>query len=577
MRLVETRFQLYTVNMVVNACPIRWMDIREYMTAQCRSQPLVAITVPLLLGIICGYRWGGTFAAGLCTGVCTAGFATLLMASCAARLGFMHFDALTRVAGLALPLALLLALSGGWTLAAVDRNVRATEARLFQNMAKTQTFVCRVGQEVAVRPFKGRSSRHVFDVDDFRTENGAFTARRLSVRVTWFGERDTGPRPGELWRIRGSCRVQERRNGLLSLAVNSGERRSVRLAEADPASWRMRVSRIRKAAARRVALGIEDWGDIPALNQAMLLGRRHEMPSAMRRIFVDSGTIHVFAISGLHIMLVAAVLTITISVFGVPQARWVLYVGPLLIFYTVLTGMRPSAVRACLMGVLYLFAPLISRRSNGMAALAGTALILHVLKPWLIFDVGSVLSFVVMGGLVVFCRPFCVIGRELFHIEALERHTRALRVSGSAVRANRLDMLICTVKFLSDSFAVSLAAFLASMPLTAYYFGRFTPGGLIANLFIGPCAFMVVVAGCLGVAASMVSEWLAACFNHAAGFFTWLMVKTAEVTVAIPGTNWFIENWPPWLVWTWFGGLLFFAVWLRHRRTYDGLTWLDGH
>ena len=58
--------------------------------------------------------------------------------------------------------------------------------------------------------------------------------------------------------------------------------------------------------------------------------------------------------------------------------------------------MRASAVRACLMALLYLAAPLIGRRPNALMALAGTALIVHALQPWLIFDIGCVLSFTVM-------------------------------------------------------------------------------------------------------------------------------------------------------------------------------------
>ena len=130
------------------------------------------------------------------------------------------------------------------------------------------------------------------------------------------------------------------------------------------------------------------------------------------------------------------------------------------------------------------------------------------------------------------------------------------------------------VRSVSDAFAVSLAAWLASVPLTAYYFGRFTPGGLFANLVIGPCSFFIVVAGCLGMAASLLSEWAASLFNHAAGFFTLVMVRTAEVTAACPGGNFRIAKWAPWMVWAWFGVLVGVAGWLRARRP-DGLAWLN--
>jgi competence protein ComEC len=227
------------------------------------------------------------------------------------------------------------------------------------------------------------------------------------------------------------------------------------------------------------------------------------------------------------------------------------------------------------MALLYLAAPLIGRRPNALMALAGTALIVHVIQPWLIFDIGSVLSFTVMGGLVAFCRPFCQMGHRLFRVARLTERANLARAAGAKAHARRLNMLAHAITWLSDSFAVSLAAWMASLPLTAHYFGRFTPGGLFANLAVGPCSFFIVVAGCLGVATSTVSEWVAGCFNNAAGFFTWLMVRSAQITVALPGTNMRIKSWPLWLVWLWFGVLLVLAVWLNtRRRRPDGLAWL---
>jgi predicted membrane metal-binding protein len=103
--------------------------------------------------------------------------------------------------------------------------------------------------------------------------------------------------------------LRKGRDGLPLLTLNTGEERAVRQAAISPSAWRARVANARRAATRRVVIGIETWGDIPALNQAMLLGSRHALPPVLRRVFVDSGTIHVFAISGLHIVLVAAVLS----------------------------------------------------------------------------------------------------------------------------------------------------------------------------------------------------------------------------------------------------------------------------
>lgn len=527
-----------------------------------RCQPLVGFVVLLFMGIVVGYRFQHRYLA--------VGAVALLVA-----LG-LYSLLVNRHSRLGGWLAVLLMFALGLAVAAGDRDGREREAALFAQLPKNVTVLCRVGAEVVVTPLKGKAAKHTFDVDSFKVHKGEVQLKRLPVSVAWFGGLEDGPRAGELWQLRGSGKVRKRRNGTLYLAFQSGEGRSKCVAGADGSSWRVRAELARRAAVKRVTIGIEDWGEIAALNQAMLLGRRHAMPAAMRRIFVESGTIHVFAISGLHIMLVAAVLALLVGALGVPQLWWVLYIGPPLIFYTVLTGSRPSAVRACMMALLYFMAPLIGRRPNGTAALAGTALILHVCRPWLIFDVGSVLSFAVMGGLVVFCGPFCRIGASLSRVHKIKEYARMLRTANAGVRARLFEWLAQFIGYLTNSLAVSLAAFLASLPLTACYFGRFTPGGLLANLVIGPCAFMIVVAGFLGVATSFVSSKLAICFNNAAGLFTWIMVKTAEATVALPFTSMRIVRWQTRTVWIWFGLLTLLGLWLHCRRVRsDGLAWLE--
>lgn len=532
------------------------------LVGQHRRQPLCVIAALLLVGIVCGYRFGqwplALGGAAVCTG--------LLM---------------VRRRGFRIVVAASLVFSLGWGRAAWDRAGRAEEAAGLGTWASRQTFVCRVASEPVVTPLKGSAAKYVFSVDSVRPENRTEPLHYLPIQVQWFGahasEQACAPRFGEVWQLTGRATLKKGRGHLLSLTMNSGEDRSKRLAEADSESWAVRIAGARRQAARRVTIGTADWGVVPALDQAMLLGCRGEMPPAMRRVFANSGTIHVFAISGLHIALVATVLTLLVSVLGVPRPYWVVGVVPLLIFYTVATGARPSAIRACMMAVLYFAAPLLGRKPNGLAALLGTALIVFVRQPWLVFDIGCVLSFVVMGGLVVFCRPFCAVAQFLCGVPRLELRARLLEAAGAKIAARRVQFLRVCAKFLADSFAVSLAAWLSSVPLTAYYFGRFTPGGLFANLIIAPCAFMVVVSGCLGLAASFVSAWIASSFNHAAGFFTVVMIRTAEVTAGCPWGNFRVSRWAPWMVWLWFVSLAALAVWLFVRQTKrnDGLDWLE--
>lgn len=533
----------------------------EAVEGQHRRQPLLAVTGLFLLGIVCGYRAG---AWPLAVGGALA---------CGLALAFLR----RRVARCCFAAGLIVLL--GWSDAAWNDAGRQREAARVQAAGGRQTFVCRVGPEVVVAPLRGESAKFTFHAEHLRSAEGQRLFRYLPVEVNWYGARQSeltsAPKAGEVWRLTGRATVKKGRDGRLALTVNTGEDRAAKLTEADLGSWLVRISKARRQAARRVTIGIESWGVVPALNQAMMLGCRNEIPGDMRRVFVNSGTIHVFAISGLNIALVAALLIVVVSALGVPRPYWVLAVTPFLIFYTFASGAQPSAVRACLMAIIYFAAPLFGRKPSGVAALSATALTVYACAPYLVYNIGCTLSFAVMAGLVVFCQPFCAIGRSLCRVAQLEQRSRLFEQAGSKAAALRVRWLTACVVFLVDSVAVSLAAWLASLPLTAYYFARFTPGGFFANLVIAPCAFLVMVGGCLGLAASFVSDWVASSFNHAAGLFTVIMIRTAEITAGYGWANFRITRWEPWMVWLWFVVLLACAVWLRMRRPKDGLAWLE--
>ncbi len=530
---------------------------------QHRRQPLLAVTGLFLLGIICGYRFG-------LWPVAVGG-----AVACSQVLVWWRGGVAWRASVAAILFFLL-----GWCVASGNDAGRMREAERLKASGPKQTFICRAGPEVVVTPLRGESAKFTFQAEHLRNTDGKRMFYFLPVEVNWFGARQSeltlAPQPGEVWRLTGRATVKKGRDGRLALTVNTGEERAKKLTDADLGAWLVRISHARRQAARRLVIGIEDWGVIPGLNQAMMLGCRNEIPRDMKRVFSNSGTIHVFAISGMNIALIAALLIVVVSALGVPRPYWVLIVAPLLIFYTFASGAQPSAVRACLMALIYFAAPLFGRKPDGIAALCATALIVYAYAPCLVYNIGCTLSFAVMGGLVVFCQPFCAIGRTLCRVGLLEQRARLFKQAGSPSAEVRVRCVIVVLGALIDTVAVSFAAWLASLPLTAYYFARFTPGGFFANLVIAPCAFLVMVGGCLGLAASFVSDWIASVFNHAAGFFTVIMIRTAEITVGYSWANFRITRWEPWQVWLWFLVLAACAAWLRIRRPADGLAWLDG-
>lgn len=294
------------------------------------------------------------------------------------------------------------------------------------------------------------------------------------------------------------------------------------------------TARIRRDFARRVAIGLEHDREVVALNRAILLGMRSNLPRRAKQVFVDSGTMHVFAISGLHVMAVAKVLIVLLS-FAFVSRRWAGALAlPLLWGYVHLIGWSPSAIRAALMASLSFLAPLVWRKPDLLMSWVWAFLLVHLWNPLLIADTGSALSFTVMLSIVL-------AGAELFPVR---------RGWGSTL-------------------GFTVAAWAAGVPIAAHVFGRITPGGLVANLVLISAVGITVTAGAVGLVVSFVSTTVAAHLNNVSALFTSAMVGIAEVVSRVPGSNFEVARWTIPQCAAWYAvllGVLLLRHWWRGRE-----------
>lgn len=279
-------------------------------------------------------------------------------------------------------------------------------------------------------------------------------------------------------------------------------------------------NRVRNELSRRVGLGLEHDPEVASLNRAILLGERKKLPPRLRRVFVESGAIHVFAVSGLHVMAVAKILMVLAALCFVPLRVQPLVAIPIVWAYVIMIGSPPSAVRAASMATIYFSAPLFFRRPNGLVSWAATFIIVHLAAPGMIENVGSQFSFVVMLVLIVAARL------------------------GSGIKSKTVKALYFT-----------LAAWAAGVPISAAVFGRVTPAGIVSNLFLVFSATYTVVAGAVGLLMSFVWEPLAVHFNNMAGLLTRFMVFAADSVSRLPGATIDVSKWGFWLCALWYTAL----------------------
>lgn len=392
--------------------------------------------------------------------------------------------------------------------------------------------------------------RFPFRVEKIRCDGEDWRPIRGRITVLWYGpwparggRRAKGPAYGERWLVSGHVKRNPGfglRPGRCYLTVN---RYRARFLSAGHGWWlAKRCFEARRRASEYLSLGIEDYPDAVALLRALLLGCREQLPRRVREIFATTGTLHIFAISGLHVGIIALFITFLLTAFRISRVYWVLFLAPLLIAYTLATGARASAVRACIMAIIYFSAPLLGRKTDVFSALALAALAILAAAPAQLFEVGFILSFVIVTGLVVLYPYFERPMRKLWEPDPL----RVQQEKKWITKLRGAGRYVCSLV------ALSCSAWLASAPLMAHFFGRFVPIALVGNLLVIPLAFLIVLTGCLSLVLGSCIALFADIFNHANLALVTVLVRTIEFTAAVPLGSIKVDKPPLWGILLWY-------------------------
>ncbi len=373
----------------------------------------------------------------------------------------------------------------------------------------------------------GEEWRFTMDADALnRTgEDWRRTRGRLRVRIAATPGLPE-PRYGDRIALAGSVRRAAGPDGALRMTAvpASFQRRS-------PGGTAVRHTALafRSQAARSLGMGIEEhYPRETAIVRALTLGMREHIPEDTRENFLLTGTMHIFAISGLHVGIVAAFGLALLRALGVPRRWQAAGLAPLLVLYVAATGLASSAVRAAVMALAYTAAPMFGRRPDIRSAFALAAIAILVADAGQIRDVGFLYSFVVVGGLLGYGPALTAPIRRGLAADhwAPAPPPRLVRWTRSAAGA---------VALLA---AASLAAWLASAPLQAHFANRVAPSALLGNLLAVPSAFLIVLTGGLSLVLNAISASAAEVLNHANRVFASELADLMAGIAALPGAHW---------------------------------------
>ena len=208
---------------------------------------------------------------------------------------------------------------------------------------------------------------------------------------------------------------------------------------------------------------------------AMLLGKKTAIPRDQKESFIRAGAMHLFAVSGLHIAIVAGLLILLLRL--VPGPRWIEtgLMLTLLYLYVQITGGTPSAQRAFIMIAFWKASDISGRRGGAFQALVTSAVFVLAIDPGQFWDKGFQLSYAVVFSIILYGGP---LGQRLQVTLRPWRFLSDEELSGH----RKAGVQICHGFF--GALSISIAATLASSPLAADAFGVFSPGGVLLNVFL---------------------------------------------------------------------------------------------
>lgn len=224
--------------------------------------------------------------------------------------------------------------------------------------------------------------------------------------------------------------------------------------------------RLRTRLLKRLAVD-ESSEDQYAVVAAMALGDKSALTKELREVYAVTGASHVLALSGLHLGIIYTLLSLLIV-----GRRWQMVSQMLIVLciwaFVFLVGMSTSVVRSATMLTVYALLSLGYRDKMTVNTLAFTAIVMLMVHPLSLYDVGFQMSFMAVLAILVFM-PLL---EGLFPTEYLLTHQ--------------------SVRWLWSMVAVSVSAQIGVAPLIAYYFGRFSTFFLLTNFIVIPAATLIL-------------------------------------------------------------------------------------
>lgn len=260
-------------------------------------------------------------------------------------------------------------------------------------------------------------------------------------------------------------------------------------------------------------------GEERDLLTGLFLGERFGISEELLDVLKNTNTMHILAISGLHVGFIGVILAGIFRLMLIPRKLSALLALFGVLLYVSIVGWRPPAFRAAVMFGVLASGWIIDRPGNSINTLALAALVILLSNPQALFQAGFQLSFI-----IVLCLLLAVSSQKGF---------KGL-IRGSCI------------------------AWIGSLPLTAYYFKVISPVAVLANLVVVPGISIVIALGFTSILLGSVYIGISGVFNTASYFLIKGLIGFLGLIADIPYAYFYIRDFPVYLVFLSY--LLFFVT-----------------
>ena len=241
-----------------------------------------------------------------------------------------------------------------------------------------------------------------------------------------------------------------------------------------------------------------------ALLKSLLFGEEEEIPFEWKEKLNQTGVRHISAVSGMNITIISSLILSFLLFLGLWRHHAFYLSVFLILFYVLMIGAPSSAIRAAIMGILYLTAQYFGRMASGERSVIFAATLMLLFNPLLLrYDIGFQLSFLAILGIIYFYQ---------FFFEKLKKFPKTVR----------------------EGLSSTLSAQIFTFPILIYNFGQISLISPLSNLLILPILPAITILGFIFSFFGIIFEPIGYLLSFPCWFLLSYLLKVVDFCSKIP-------------------------------------------